>query len=270
MAFVWSTAGLVGVDDRRRLRFPCDQRRSHFRAGREERSERRLRVEPRRRKGNLVESAGIGRHERSRIRTARHSDARRRSRVRADRARRSRVSESGRRRGGVAQEHPQRVQRTADSVADQRVAARRRHQRHRLTRRSPRGHRRARQDDRQDGVDQSAVERRSGLRVADRGGRAGRAHLHDAHVERRRRRARVGRPVDVALRAGRQRHGERRHADLSRQQSVLHVQLRNRRRVARPHRAERRGEGAADLLHARDAEPSRRRRARRRLPVWLQ
>ena len=80
----------------------------------------------------------------------------------------------------------------------------------------------------------------------------------------------VGRQADVASEERGQRHRQHRDADLFRQQGVLHVGVRHRRGAARVDGARRRGQGAADLLHARDAEPSRRRRAGGRLSVRLQ
>ena len=54
--------------------------------------------------------------------------------------------------------------------------------------------------------------------------------VHDAHRGRRSRRPRFGRQVDVAVSAGGERHRQHRHAGLFRQQGVLHVGLRHRRR----------------------------------------
>ena len=113
-------------------------------------------------------------------------------------------------------------------------------------------------------------ERSGRLLVGDRRGRRRRADLPDLHRRRRRRRPRLGRQADVPLPERRERHRQHRHADLLRQQGVLHLRLRHRRRAARSHRAERRGQGEGDLLHAEHEEPSRRRGAGRRLSLRLQ
>ncbi len=68
----------------------------------------------------------------------------------------------------------------------------------------------------------------------------------------------------------RQRRREHHDAGVLRQQSVLHVRVRHGRRAARSERAERRGQGQRDLLHAEHEEPPRRRRARERLSLRLQ
>ena len=102
----------------------------------------------------------------------------------------------------------------------------------RHARRPGRRHGQAGQDDRQDRVDGKDLSDPAGyssIIVADV---RRRAHLHDVHRRRRRRRARVGRQADVPLSERRERHRQHHHADLLRQQGVLHVRLRHRRRAA--------------------------------------
>ena len=59
----------------------------------------------------------------------------------------------------------------------------------------------------------------------------------------------VGWQADVAVHPRRQRHRQHHDADLSRQQGVLHVGVRHRRRAARVDRGGRRGEGEGNLFH---------------------
>ena len=96
-----------------------------------------------------------------------------------------------------------------------------------------RRHGEAGQDDRQDRVDRQGAERHGGLLVDHRRRRPGRAHLHDLHGVRGRRRPRVRRQADVPLSERREPGREHRHADLLEQQGVLHVGVRHRRRAAR-------------------------------------
>ena len=220
---------------RQRLRLGRDQGRPHLRPGDAAASdEHRLRAEPRRRQGRLVEeSRAVSGSNDQRAGPARHADGRRRSALRADRERRPGVPAStdgtavwqrnilkdfgGRNIRWLISESPlvdgnnvivTPGGRGAGMVALDKMTG-------------------------QDGLDQQGAERRGGLRVADRRRRPGRAHDDDADGERRRRRARIGRQADVALRAGGQRHRQHRDAGLLRQQSVLHVGLRHRRRAAR-------------------------------------
>ena len=120
-------------------------------------------------------------------------------------------------------EHPQGVRRLAAAMDDQRVAARRRTARRGVSRRSGRGHREAGQDDGQDRLDVQGAERHRRLFVDHRRGRAGRAHVHDLHRTRRRRRPGVGRQTDVPVREGREQRGQHRDAGLLQQQGVLLV-----------------------------------------------
>ena len=167
-------------------------------------AEHRVRAEPRRRQRRCGRRAlGPAGSNDQGIRAARHADGRRRPALRADRERRPGVPEAptaprsgsatsckdfgGRNISWLISESPLV---DGNNVIVTPGGRKRRHGR-------------ARQDDRQDGLDEQGAERRGGLRVADRRRRAGRAHAHDAHGERRRRRARRRRQADVALRATR-------------------------------------------------------------------
>ena len=103
----------------------------------------------------------------------------------------------------------------------------------RVARRPRRGDGGARQDDRQDGLGQQGTERPRRLLFSHRRRRAGRPHHHDAHRRGGRRRARVGRQADVAPSGRVQQHREHRDPRLFRQQGVLQLRLRHRRRAAR-------------------------------------
>ena len=72
------------------------------------------------------------------------------------------------------------------------------------------------------------AERYGRLLVDHRRGRAGRAHVHDLHRHGRRRRARVGRQADVPISAAPRTDRERRDTRVLRQQSLLHVGVRDR------------------------------------------
>ena len=100
---------------------------------------------------------------------------------------------------GVAAEHPQGVRRPEHPwlISESPLVDGNRVDRH--AGRTRRRHGRARQDDRQDHLDQQGAERSGRLRVAHRGRRAGRPDDHDADRRGRRRRARVGRKADVEL-----------------------------------------------------------------------
>ena len=173
-------------------------------------------------------------------RAARHADGRRRSALRAHRAGGSREPQD-RRHGGLAAQHPAGLRRSADPVADQRVPARRRRARDRVARGRGRRDGEAGQADRENGLGGEGTERRGGLFVTDRRRHAGRAHLHDLHGRRRRRRPRLRRQADVPLPDRGEPDREHHDADLLRQQGVLHLRLRHRGGPARPDRAERVG-----------------------------
>ena len=87
-------------------------------------------------KGLWSKALGRGGQQRQGIRAAKHADGRRRPRLRADRERRSGVPESAGRRVRVAAQHPEGLRRPQHQLAAQRVAARRRRQRHRDARRA--------------------------------------------------------------------------------------------------------------------------------------
>ena len=167
---VWSISGAG-----RRLRIARGQRRPHLRAGLERAGSVRVEPEPRRRQGacGRRRSGAAGSNDRG-------PGPRGTPTVDGDRL--YVLTENGdlaclnaaNGSGGLAAQHPRGFRRPADRVADQRIAARRRQPRDRHAGRTGRRHRRARQDVGQDGVGQQGVERRGGLRVADRRRRAGR------------------------------------------------------------------------------------------------
>ena len=260
---------LDGDRTRSRLRLDGGCRRSRLRPGHARPQQRRHCAQSCGWEGSLVEGAGRVPDGRSRTGTARHADRRRRSPLRAQRERRSGVPQDRWHRG-VAAQYPARFRRPAAAMADQRVPAGRRPARHRVSRRAGRRHGEAGQDDGKDRLDLEGPQRSGGVFVGHRGGRAGRAHLHDVHGSGGRRRARVRRQADVPVSERREPRREHRDADLLEQQGVLHVRVRHRRRAARSDRAERRGQRERGLLHAQHEEPSRRRRPRRRLSVRVQ
>ena len=120
------------------------------------------------------------------------------------------------------------------------------------------GHCVAGQNDRRRDLARERAERPGGLCLLHRGGRGRRAQLHQLHCERGGRRARQRWQADVALPQRRQSRRQCRDADLCRQQSLLFFSLRHGRGIAQPDGAERRGQSAGSLLHARDDEPPRR------------
>ena len=101
--------------------------------------------EPRRRKGDLVESAGPRGQQRQGIGSARDADNGRRPALRPDRGRRPVVFESCGWGGRLAAQHSQGVQRPEHPVAAQRIAARRRQHGDRHAGRPERRHGGARQ-----------------------------------------------------------------------------------------------------------------------------
>ena len=190
MAAVGTAAGLDRVEPRRRLRLGRHQGRSHLRPELERQAEHRRQPEPRRRKGRLVESAGPGGQQRSRIGSARHADHRRRPPLRADRERRLVVSESGRRRRRLAAQHPQGLQRPEHPVAAQRIAAGRRQHGDRHAGRTDAGMVAL---DKMTGATiwtAKELSDEAGYASVDRRRRAGRADADDDHRQRRGRRAR--------------------------------------------------------------------------------
>ena len=158
-----------------------------------------------------------------------HANGRRRRAVRAVRSRRPRLPQSRRRHRRLDAQHPDGLRRPESRVAPQRIAARGRTERHRHAGRPRRRARRARQEDRQDGVDDEGTERCGGLLVGHRRRRAGRAHDHHADLPGGGRCARRRRQADVALYESRQRHGEHHHARVLRRPRVRHVRLQHGR-----------------------------------------